>query len=56
VEFESLTKQTFKDLTIPIQGFSDLYQSLETYTQVEELKGENQYFAPGHGYQDAKKV
>ena len=33
----------------------DIYESLDHYTQEEDLKGDNKYDAGYHGKQDAKK-
>jgi len=55
VKFDSTREETFYDLSIDVQGCRDLYNSLDKYTEVELLDGDNMYMAEGFGKQPAEK-
>eukprot|EP01103_Thecamoeba_quadrilineata_P007298 TRINITY_DN1713_c0_g2_i1.p1 TRINITY_DN1713_c0_g2~~TRINITY_DN1713_c0_g2_i1.p1 ORF type:complete len:1124 (-),score=191.47 TRINITY_DN1713_c0_g2_i1:16-3198(-) len=55
IEYESSKTESYYDLSLNVKGCNDVYESLDQYTEVEILQGSNQYFAEGHGLQDAEK-
>eukprot|EP00891_Asterochloris_glomerata_P000046 jgi/Astpho2/46/Aster-07498 len=55
VEYKSARKETYMDLSLDVKGCKNVYDSMEQYTKVELLEGENQYKAEGFGMQDARK-
>lgn len=38
-----------------MKGCKDVYESFDKYVQIEQMIGDNKYFAEGHGLQDALK-
>jgi hypothetical protein len=48
-------KQKQTDISLSVRGHKSIYESLNKYVESEQLTGENQYFAEGHGLQDARK-
>jgi len=55
VAFESARTEDYYDVQLKVKGISNLLDSFQDYCSVEDLEGENQYQAEGHGLQDAKK-
>ena len=55
VDFCSSREEKFIELQLNVKGCSNIYESLDKYIETEELTGENQYHAEGHGPQDAVK-
>ncbi|OAQ27058.1 hypothetical protein K457DRAFT_1805530 [Linnemannia elongata AG-77] len=55
VEYESSLTETFCDIQLNVKGCATLRDSFIDYVKVETLDGDNQYYAEGHGLQDAKK-
>lgn len=54
VDFESKREDSYLDVQIGVKGLSNIIQSFEDYCKEETLDGDNQYYAEGHGLQDAK--
>jgi len=55
VDFDSCREEVFYDLSLDVQGCRDLQQSLDKYTEVELLEGENAYSSEKYGRQPAEK-
>lgn len=55
VDFKSVREEKFYDLQLNIKNSENIYKSLEKYTEIEILKGENLYDAGKFGKQEAKK-
>lgn len=55
VPSESKLEQTVRDIQLPIEGCSTLYEGFDKYTEAENLVGQNQYRTEKYGLQDAKK-
>ena len=55
VDYKSTRKESFMDLQLDVKGCKDVMDSFDKYTLIEDMNGENQYKAEGHGLQDAKK-
>ncbi len=55
VDFKSVRQEKFYDLQLNIKNSKNIYESLEKYTEIEILKGDNLYDAGKFGKQEAKK-
>ena len=55
VDFESARTEDYYDVQLKVKGISNLLDSFKDYCSVEDLEGDNQYQAEGHGLQDAEK-
>ena len=55
VNYESATKETFTNLSVPLQESKTLVEALKSLFSAEDLKGDDQYSSEKHGKQDAKK-
>lgn len=56
VDYRSSRKEFFYDVQLPIKDKSNIYESLNAYTEEEDLKDDNKYDAgEEHGKQDAVK-
>eukprot|EP01080_Neovahlkampfia_damariscottae_P003426 gene3426-5971_t len=55
VDYKSEREENFYDLQLNVKGCSNIYESLDQYTEVEILEGENQYNSETFGLQNAKK-
>lgn len=54
VDESSIRVESFKDLSVVVQGVDNLEESFENYFAVDILNGENQYQTENHGLQDAE--
>ncbi|CAI5494319.1 unnamed protein product, partial [Closterium sp. Naga37s-1] len=50
----SARKEPFLDVQLDVKGCRDVYASLDKYVEVEELGGDNKFYAEQHGFQDAR--
>jgi ubiquitin carboxyl-terminal hydrolase 7 len=55
VNYESVRQEKFTCITLHIQNFKTIKDSIQNYVEVEEMTGDNQYDADKFGKQDAKK-
>jgi len=55
VPYRSIKMEKFYDLQLTVKNCKNIYESLEKFTEVEILEGDNMYEAEGHGKQKAKK-
>lgn len=55
IKFESTHEETFIDLCLPVKNCRSIYNSLDTFTMIEKLIGNNQYSTPNQGMQNAYK-
>lgn len=51
VDFKSTRQEVYADLQLLVRGCKDMYDSFNKYVEVEDLNGQNQYQAEGHGLQ-----
>lgn len=51
VDFKSTRQEVFADLQLLVRGCKNMYDSFDKYVEVEDLNGQNQYQAEGHGMQ-----
>lgn len=55
VTHASEREEKFYDLQLNIKDSNNIYESLEKYTEVETLEGDNKYDAEKYGKQEARK-
>ncbi|EON63096.1 hypothetical protein W97_02323 [Coniosporium apollinis CBS 100218] len=55
VPYESSRIEDYWDISLTVLGRKNIEDSLNEFTEVETLEGDNKYFAEGYGLQDAKK-
>eukprot|EP00347_Sterkiella_histriomuscorum_P012213 403369461 len=55
VDYESSKQDKFNCLQLSMNDSDSIEDSIQNYVKAEELKGDNQYAAEGHGKQDARK-
>ncbi len=55
IPYMSNKEEKFYDLQLNVKGCKNIYESLEKYTEVEMLEGDNMYEAEGYGKHRAKK-
>jgi ubiquitin carboxyl-terminal hydrolase 7 len=55
VNYKSEREEAFYDLQLNVKGCSNIYDSLDQYTQIETLEGDNQYNSDEFGLQNARK-
>jgi len=55
VSFKSLREEKFYDVQLNIKDSNNVYESLEKYTEVETLEGDNLYDSEKFGKQEARK-
>lgn len=55
VPYRSIKVEKFYDLQLTVKNCKNIYESLQKFTEVETLEGDNMYEAEGHGKQRAKK-
>ena len=51
VDFKSTRQEVYADLQLLVRGCKHMYDSFDKYVEVEDLNGQNQYQAEGHGLQ-----
>lgn len=51
VDYTSMRMEAFMDLQLDVKGCKDVLGSFDRYTQVDTLKGQNQFRAEGFGLQ-----
>lgn len=51
VDFKSTRQEVYADLQLLVRGCKNMYDSFDKYVEVEDLTGQNQYQAEGHGLQ-----
>ena len=51
VEYKSTRQEVYADLQLLVKGCKNMYDSFDKYVEVENLDGQNQYMAEGHGLQ-----
>ena len=51
VDYKSTRQEVFADLQLLVKGCKNMYESFDKYVEVENLEGQNQYMAEGHGLQ-----
>ena len=51
VDFKSMRQEVYADLQLLVRGCKNMYDSFDKYVEVEDLNGQNQYQAEGHGMQ-----
>ena len=55
IEFESKREESYYDIQLDVKGCRTIMDSFAKYVETEDLDGDNQYEAEGHGKQDAEK-
>lgn len=55
VNYKSLRDEKFYDVQLNIKDSNNILESLEKYTSVEILDGDNKYDSEKYGKQEAKK-
>ena len=55
VDYKSSREEKFYDVQLNIKDSNDIYESLEKYTEVEILEGDNLYDCEKLGKQEARK-
>ena len=55
VNYKSLREEKFYDVQLNIKDSNNVYESLEKYTEVETLEGDNLYDSVKFGKQEARK-
>jgi len=55
IEFESKREESYYDIQLDVKGCKTIMDSFAKYVETEDLDGDNQYEAEGHGKQDAEK-
>ena len=51
VDFKSTRQEVYADLQLLVRGCKNMYDSFNKYVEMEDLNGQNQYQAEGHGLQ-----
>ena len=51
MDYKSTRQEVFADLQLLVKGCKNMYESFDKYVEVENLEGQNQYMAEGHGLQ-----
>ena len=51
MDYKSTRQEVFADLQLLVKGCRNMYESFDKYVEVENLEGQNQYMAEGHGLQ-----
>ena len=51
VPYKSTRQEVYADLQLLVKGCKNMYDSFDKYVEVEDLTGQNQYMAEGHGMQ-----
>lgn len=51
VDFKSTRQEVYADLQLLVRGCKNMYDSFDKFVEVEDLNGQNQYQAEGHGMQ-----
>lgn len=53
IDFKSRREEKYYDVQLDVQNCKNVYESFDKYVEIESLDKDNQYFAEGHGLQDA---
>ncbi|KAK2945501.1 putative Ubiquitin C-terminal hydrolase 12 [Blattamonas nauphoetae] len=55
VDYVSRREEILFDISLPVKGFTSIYEALDDYSSVTKLDGDNKYKTEQFGYQDAER-